>query len=372
MCHSSTFVKAQGEEVFALIKALTELSGPVGQEGAVLDVIEELWQTSGARTERTRIGNVLARVGGRGPKVLLVAHADELCYLVRAIDPAGFLWLASGQAWIRTTRLRDSFTIGQHVRVLARSGAIPGVMATATGHLAALALRDLEELTWNDFWVDTGLTHDELLSRGVTPGTRVIWEATTEQLGPHIVGKALDDRVLLAVQTEVLRRVPPEELGCELTLACTVQEENGLIGASAVAAHERFDAAVVLEIGLAGDIPGVESRAMPLRLGAGPVLVHKDALVHYDHRLTMRLEHVAKAAGIPLQHAVFGSFGSDGAAFMKADIPTALLAFPARYTHTPFEMAHLGDIEALANWLCAFVRQRDWQVAGGKWQVASG
>jgi endoglucanase len=159
------------------------------------------------------------------------------------------------------------------------------------------------------------------------------------------------------VLTEVLRRVPVAELGCELTLACTVQEEMGLIGASALAARERFDAAIVVEIGLAGDIPGVDERAMPLRLGAGPVLIHKDALVHYDHALTTALEQTAHKAGVPIQHAVFGSFGSDGAALMKADIPAALVAFPTRYTHSPFEMGHLGDIEALVNWLCAFVRE---------------
>jgi endoglucanase len=107
---------------------------------------------------------------------------------------------------------------------------------------------------------------------------------------------------------------------------------------------------------LAGDIPGVPQRAMPTRLGGGPLLVHKDALVHYDHALTMRLETVARQAGIAIQHAVFGSFGSDGSAFMKADIPSALVAFPARYTHTPFETGHIDDIEGLVDWLCAFVR----------------
>ncbi|MDX1523122.1 MAG: M20/M25/M40 family metallo-hydrolase, partial [Anaerolineae bacterium] len=178
----------------------------------------------------------------------------------------------------------------------------------------------------------------------------------TERFGPHVVGKALDDRVLLAVVTEVLRRVPPNDLKCDLTLACTVQEEIGLIGASALAGHEPFAAAIALEIGMAGDIPGVDASAAPIRLGAGPVLVHKDSLVHYDHGLTRRLEQVAEQAGIPLQHAVYGSFGSDGAALMKADIPTALVAFPTRYTHTPFETAHLDDIEALVEWLCAFVR----------------
>jgi endoglucanase len=342
--------------VFDLIKALTELSGPVGQERAVLDYIEPLWRAAGAETERTRLGNIVARAGGQGPKLLLVAHADELCYLVRAIDANGFLWLANGQGWERRTSLRNWFTIGQRVRVLARSGTLPGVIAAATGHAATLILSEPGELTWNDFWVDTGLTRAELLERGVTPGTRVIWDATTEQFGPHVVGKALDDRVPLAVITEVLRRVPPGELGCELTLACTVQEEVGLIGAFALAARERFDAAIVVEIGLAGDIPGLSEQAIPLRLGAGPVLIHKDALVHYDYALTAALERQAAHAGIPIQHAVFGSFGSDGAALMKADIPSAMVAFPARYTHSPFETGHLGDIEALVVWLGAFVR----------------
>ena len=96
---------------------------------------------------------------------------------------------------------------------------------------------------------------------------------------------------------------------------------------------------------------------MPVHLGRGPVLVHKDALVHYDHRITAILERVAADTDIAIQHAVFGSFGSDGAALMKADIPAALVAFPARYTHTPFETAHLGDIERLVEWMAAFVRR---------------
>ena len=343
--------------MFALIKELTELSGPVGQEQTVLDHVEGLWREAGAEIERTRIGNVVAHAGGTGPKLLLAAHADELCYLVRAIDDKGFLWLANGQAWTRTASLREWHTVGQRVRVLARSGIIPGVIASVTGHLAHLALKEPGELTWGDFWVDTGLTREELLERGVTPGTRVIWDATTEQWGGHVVGKALDDRVPLAVITEVLRRVPREERRWDLTLACTVQEEIGLIGAFALGAERKFDAAIAVEVGLAGDVPLVDEKVMPLRLGAGPVLIHKDALVHYDHALTTQLERTAEEAGIPIQHAVFGSFGSDGSAFMKADIPAAMVAFPARYTHTPFETGNLDDIEQLVAWLCAFVRR---------------
>lgn len=345
--------------MFELIKDLCELSGPVGQEQAVLDRVAELWQGMGLAVARSKIGNLTAEVGGRGPRIALVAHADELTYLVRAIHPDGFLWLAGGQAWTRTASVRSTYPAGLRVRVLGRHATVPGVIATTTGHLATLALPELNELTWRDFWVDTGLSAAELAAAGVTPGTRVIWDAPTERFGAHVVSKALDDRALLAVATEVARRVPAAELGCTLTLAATVQEEIGLVGASALGARADYDAAIVLEIGLAGDVPNVSDDLMPLRLGRGPVLVHKDSMVHYDHRLTAALETAAAEAGIAIQHAVFGSFGSDGAALMKADIPAALVGFPTRYTHTPYETAHLGDIEALTTWLTEFVRRAD-------------
>ena len=345
--------------MFALIKELAELSGPVGQEKVVLDHVEGLWRGEGLTVERTKIGNLYAHVGGSGPRVVMAAHADELAYLVRAIHPDGFLWLAGGQAWMRTVGLRNSFTIGQRVRVLARKQTIPGVIGTVTGHLATLTLPEPTELTWRDFWVDTGLTQDELIEAGVTVGTRVIWDATTEKFGPHIVGKAIDDRALLAVLTELVRRVPVAEMRCQLTLAATVQEEIGIVGASALASRQDYDAAVVLEIGLAGDIPGVPEDLMPLHLGKGPILVHKDSRIHYDHRVTQAFEQAATDANLTIQHGIFGSFGSDGDAFMRADIPTAMLAFPTRYTHTPFETAHLGDIEGMVQLLEAFVRNAD-------------
>ena len=347
--------------MFDLIKELTELVGPVGQEAIVLDYVENLWKSTGLKTERTRVGNLLARLSSKNKaikkprKLLLAAHGDELCYLVRAIDERGFLMLANGQTWTRTTDLRNAFTIGSRVKVLARTGVIPGVIAAVTGHMASLALSDLNELTWNDLWVDTGLSHDELIQRGVTPGTRIVWDAQTVQWGDHIVGKALDDRVPIAVMTELAKRVSRKDLTWDITLACTVQEEIGTHGAFALGAREQFDAAIILEIGLAGDVPGLPANALPVKLGGGPTLVHKDAGIHYDHALTQSLERCATAAGIPIQHAVFGSFASDGRALFQHDIPPAMICFPARYTHTPFETAHIGDIAQMVDWLYAFV-----------------
>ena len=342
--------------MFDLVKSLCDLTGPSGQEGPVLDAVDSLWKEAGCDTERTRLGTLIGRAGGEGPKILLAAHADELCYLVRSIDPKGYLWLANGQAWSRLVGQRNWFTVGQRVRVLARSGELPGVIASVTGHAASLRLPDRPEFDWDDLWVDTGLTEPEVRRRGVTPGTRVVWDQATYRLGENVVGKALDDRAALAAMCEVVRRVPRGELGCELVLAATVQEEIGIVGATALAARERFDAAVIVESGLAGDVPKLGDQAVPLKLGGGVALVHKDSMVHYDHRLTARLERLAETSDVPLQHAVYGSYGSDGAAFMRADVPSALVTFPTRYTHTPFETAALSDLEAIVALLAAFVR----------------
>lgn len=342
--------------MFELIKQLAELSGPSAQEGPVLDHVATLWRDAGLTTERTRTGNLLGRISGTGPRLLLVAHADELCYLVRAIDNHGFLRLANGQSWTRTLHVRDWLTVGQRVRILARHGEVPGVIATVTGHVATLRLPEARELDWDDLWVETGLTRDELLSRGITPGTRIIWDAPCERLGRLVVGKALDDRAGVAILCELAHRLGDRPSGAAVTLACTVQEEIGVVGAAALAAREPFDAAIVVESGLAGDVPKVGVEVFPLRVGGGPILVHKDSMVHYDHALTAQIEHAAATAGIVVQHAVFGSYGTDGSAFMRADVPTALLAFPTRYTHTPFEAASLEDITAIADLLEALLR----------------
>ncbi|MCL4508700.1 MAG: M20/M25/M40 family metallo-hydrolase [Chloroflexi bacterium] len=337
-----------------LVSVLTGLSGPSGEEGPVLAVLAELWQREGVTLEHTAIGNLVGRAGGAGPSLLFIAHADELCYFVRAIDSGGFLWLANGQAWMRTVSVHHRF-IGAPVRVLTPTGPLPGFVAAVTGHLTTF-LREPSESTWNDLWVDTGLSKRELQERGVQPGTRVVWDVQTRQVGHHLTGKAFDDRAGLAIITEVLRRAPQSERHWNLSVAATIQEEIGLVGATALATQEHPKAAIILESGLAGDIPEVGELLMPARLGAGPILVHKDAMVHYHYDLTLHLEQTAVASSVPVQRAVFGGYGSDGTAFAKADVPPALVAFPTRYTHSPFETVHLRDLEATTQLLCTLLR----------------
>jgi putative aminopeptidase FrvX len=341
--------------MFDLVKRLCDLHGPTGMEDPVQAAVHELWVAQSERLWTTAIGNLHAQVGGRGPKLLLGAHADEICLLVRAITDDGFLWLSTGQGE-QTNAMPNPLAVGQPVVVLGRDGAVPGILARASGHVRTEEERQRDRLGWEEIFVDLGLpSRAAVASTGIGVGAPVIFDAATRRLGELVVGKAMDDRAALAIMTEVARRVDRSSLRYELHLVSTVQEEVGLLGAASAAAGAGFAGAIALDVGLVADIPSVPHERFPARLGGGPVLGYKDVSYHYDRKILGRLQRVAEQRGIPTQPLVFSRYSSDGVEFSRSGVPTALVAYPTRYTHSPFEMVHLRDLEQTVDLLLAYL-----------------
>ena len=90
-------------------------------------------------------------------------------------------------------------------------------------------------------------------------------------------------------------------------------------------------------------------------LGGGPMIVYKDSGVHSSRHLSDDLLDLAAVHGIPTQPAFFQNFASDGGAFIRRGVDTALIAFPTRYTDTPFEMVEERDLNQCVALLAAFV-----------------
>jgi endoglucanase len=90
-------------------------------------------------------------------------------------------------------------------------------------------------------------------------------------------------------------------------------------------------------------------------IGGSPILVHQDASVHYSHRMTMALAKAAEEADIPIQHAVFQNYGSDGAELIRRGVETILLAMPTRYTHSPNEMVTERELVQCVDLILAFL-----------------
>jgi putative aminopeptidase FrvX len=336
-----------------VLAELCAVPAPSGAESALADHLRERWSRRGAQVRQDAVGNLVARVGGSGPRVLVQAHMDQVGYVVRFIAEDGYLLLDSSQGDRRTGPERRH-PVGQPVRALTRDGAwLDGMIVASSGHVLTVEQREKDRLAYDDFWVELGLgSREAVLAAGLHIGAPVVFSAPTRRIGELVVGPSMDNRVGLALMDALLGT---EDLACELWLGATVQEENGLHGARALALAERFDAAFALDVGLVGDIPTVEDRQFATALGEGPIVVHRDTGIVYDRALSQHLVRLAREHALPVQDGLFASYGSDGLAIAETGSPTALLTVGCRYTHTAFETVHPRDLEAAAALLRAAV-----------------
>lgn len=341
--------------MFDLIKTLTEIPGPTGQEDLVHGWCADHWSTFSDHTEITRVGNVVAKVGGQGPAIVILAHGDELGLMVKSVTDNGLLhiWPVG-----RDLRGRPSYSyspVNQPVIVMADNGHVDGQLVYASGHVIGGGTQK-DHFDWNDWFVDLGYTSRETVEAfGIHPGTRIALNPPTRRLGDTIVGKAMDNRAALAIATSVGERANTSNLKYELWIASSIQEENGLLGASSIPDCADFSYGIAIDVGLCGDVPGTRSENHPSKLGGGPILVHQDSSVHYSHRMTMALADTAKDVDIPIQHAIFQNYGSDGAELIRRGIETVLLTMPTRYTHSPNEMVTESEciqcVDLILAWL---------------------
>ncbi len=339
---------------YALMRELMELPGPTGQESRVMDWLRQRWEGKADRVWTAKSGNVYAHVGGNGPMLLVEGHADELSFMVREISPNGFIWLASGQASRPDLALR--YPIGHPGLIVTRTGTVEGVFATTTGHILTDQQKQNVLLGPFDMFLDIGAeSREEVLERGVRIGNAIIWNPPTRRLGNRVVGKAVDDRFALAIMTMLIEELDPADLKYDLYVAATIQEEIGLVGANSLRREIDADLGIALDNGPVGDIPTVDPRRLPTKLGGGPTLVHKSASTHYNQDLIWKLDDIATANNIPVQHAVWEQIGTDGDAMMRDGIPTALIGLATRYTHSPLEMYDLRDFDWSWQLLKAFV-----------------
>lgn len=357
----ATNVEDTSAALFDLVKTLTEIPGPVGDEQLVQDDLATRWGGFAAEIRRTRVGNLLARIGGQGPRLLIAGHADEICLMIKSVSDDGFLYVWPYYNDVAGQPPRWFLPINQPALVLTETGTVEGILAAASGHVIGGRNSQKERFEWNDYFVDVGVrSRAEAEAMGIEPGCRVIWNPPTRRVGRNIVGKAMDDRAALAIATLAGERLAGrDDLAYEVWLASTVQEENGLLGASSLVDEVPFDVCLALDVGLTGDIPGPDARDFPAKLGGGPIVVYQDASCHYSRPLSDRLVRLARHNDSPIQRAVFQHYGSDGASLIRRGVETALLTYPTRYTHSPVETVDEHDLLGCVDLLVAFATERD-------------
>jgi endoglucanase len=171
------------------------------------------------------------------------------------------------------------------------------------------------------------------------------------------VARAFDNRIGTFAVAETLRLLSDAKLDAEVCAVSNIQEEVGLLGARQIAYSLKPDVALVVDVTHATDYPTVnKAQHGSTKIGDGPTVTH-GGCNHVE--VVRRLEQLAKAKKIPLQHEAMSSTSgtdTDVIFWTRGGIPSALISLPNRYMHSPVELVSLKDLEKIPELLAAFAR----------------
>jgi len=330
-----------------LLQEVTETSGVPGYEDRVRTVVRRELEPDVDRVRTDAMGNVVGTIEGGDTEVVVAAHMDEIGFMVRHVTEEGFVQVDALGGW--DPRVLKA----QRVTIHTDDGDVPGLIGSAPPHTL-----DEEQLEADpeveDVHIDLGLDAEDAQER-VSRGDLVTLEQTTERVGDHVTGKALDDRVCLFTMLEAAKRIDDPDV--TIHFAATVQEEVGIRGAQTLGFDLDPDLAVALDVTVANDVPDFEPGDYVTELGEGTAIKLKDSSVITNPKVHSRMEEVAETEDVEYQLEVLPAGGTDTAGFQRARgaIPVGAISVPTRYLHTVTESAHVEDIAATIDLLTAFL-----------------
>jgi len=344
----------------SFLKRLLDAPGPSGFETLAARAWRAEAEQFADRVETDVSGNSLATLNpGGSPRVMLAGHIDEIGVMVTHVDDEGFLYFDGIGGW------DPQVLVAQRVRILTRTGEIPGVVGKKPVHLMKGDEKEKAVKT-TELWIDVGArSRDEVMERGLRIGDPGVVDAPLVELGNGLIAsRSVDNRVGAFVVLEALRILREEggPFAASVTAAATTQEEIGYAGGGARACAFALDpqVALVVDVSFATDSPGMEKKELgEHKLGGGPMLARGSAI----HPLVFeRLAETADAEGIPYTVQAspkYTSTDADAIYLSRAGIPTGVVSIPNRYMHSPNEIVSLDDLTAAARLIAAFVRGLD-------------
>lgn len=310
-----------------LIKNLVEIPAPSGYESQVRNQIREWIEPLVDEVRVDQLGNLLAvRKQAGAPRLMLVAHMDEIGLMVTHVDQQGFARFAP------LGGVMPIHCVGGRVRFLNGVQGVIGVEKNPTSH----EIPPIEKM-----FLDVGASSVEDCPIGI--GDVAVFERPFLDLGKRLVSKAMDDRVGVAVLIETLRQL--QKSAFELYFVFSVQEEVGVRGATVAAFGVEPDLGIAVDVTATGDTP--KGHRMEVRLGKGPAIKIRDAGMLADPRVVQWMVQTAEKAKIPYQREILEFGGTDARAIQlsRSGVPAGVISIPCRYVHAPSEMVDLDDVE---------------------------
>ncbi|MDP2717157.1 MAG: M20/M25/M40 family metallo-hydrolase, partial [Candidatus Micrarchaeota archaeon] len=306
-------------------------------------------KAAGFAVSRDVLGNVIARKG-KGKKVLVAAHMDEISMAVKTITEKGFL------KFVKVGGIYDPSLVAARVRVHGTKPVL-GIIATKAPHQREREEEQkIQEAT--DLYIDVGASSKKDAEKmGIRPGTHVTFEGKAETFTEHwLMGKAFDNRAGCTLLVALAERFSNAAPGVEIILAGTVREESGLFGAGVAAFGVEPDLAVAVDVTHAFGAPGASEEDVPVSLGGGPALATIEGGGYgliTSNKVIAWIEAMAKKAKVPLQMDVHERGATDASRmqYVRSGLLTASIGVPLRYMHSQSEVIDVRDLETTAKLL---------------------
>lgn len=339
------------------LKELTSIVAVSGYEDAVIRYVKWKLSTRAHNVHVDPLGNVIVqvnRVNDPNPfRVMVFAHMDEVGFVVRKIEPDGFLRLE------RCGGIPEKSMLGQRVVIETSAGRWQGVIGTKSHHVTK-SEEKYTVPTVNDIYADFGFrTKTEVLRAGVHVGTPVAYARHFFHNGSIVFSNAIDNRVGCLVLLELVQRMVEKDLPCELSIVFSVQEEFNLRGILPAVREVNPNVAIGLDLAISADTPDLQATT-DVKFGGGPCVCTYNfhgrgtlgGLIP-NAKLVKFVADMAEANSIPLQRFVFmgGLTDTSFSQLENRGIPMIDLAYPVRYTHAPVEAVDLSDVTLLIDLL---------------------
>lgn len=350
----------QLDPTLQMFKDLTDANGVAGNERAPREVMKKYIAPYADTVETDNLGSVIAKKIGdeNGPKIVVAGHLDEVGFMVTQIDDKGFIKFQTVGGWWSQVML------AQRVTITTRKGdEVIGVIGSKPPHILPADVRN-KVVDIKDMFIDIGAaSKDEVLEWGVRPGDMVTpyFEFNVMKNDKYLLAKAWDNRIGCAIAIDVMKALQNEKHPNILYSVGNVQEEVGLRGAKTTTHKIQPDIGFAVDVGVAGDTPGVTAKESTSKMGAGPQIVVYDASMVSHRGLREFVLDVADEHNIPYQFEAMAGGGTDaGSIHVTANgVPALSIGIATRYIHSHAGILHRDDYDNAVKLMVEVIKKLD-------------
>ncbi len=309
-----------------LLKKLMYAPSVSGREDKIREIIKKEVASYADEIRVDPMGNLIVRRMGKGKKVMLAAHMDEIGYFVTFIDDSGL---------IRVGNVGGINPLSSAYGEVVSEKGVYGVIVPSSDK----EVPKCEELT-----IDIGVKTKKQAEAKVEIGDFFVHSPRLKRLqGNRYIGRPFDDRVGCAVLIEALKRAKATDN--DLYFVFTVQEEVGLRGAKPAAYGIEPDIAIAIDVTSVGGKP--QSPKTSVRLGKGATVKIKDSSLICSYELCEKMRALADENNIRYQNEILLKGGTDAGSMQTAGggCMAGGISIPTAYIHSVNEMIDISDVK---------------------------